>query len=100
MLKRHVLYDVRDKQTREVWGPDRVPANLQTVPAPRARVDCDDPLRDESGACTPLFVLRDGCHVTWSRIMEFLSEADEAGYEVVSGFKHLSPYSQIVLRGP
>jgi hypothetical protein len=29
-----------------------------------------------------------------------MSEAEEAGYEIVSGFKNLSPFTVIVIRGP
>jgi hypothetical protein len=31
---------------------------------------------------------------------EWLSEAEKAGYELVSGYKELSPYSTLIIRGP
>jgi hypothetical protein len=42
----------------------------------------------------------DGEWVTWRRIWEWLSVAEEAGYSVVSGYEKLSPYSVIILKGP
>jgi hypothetical protein len=43
-------------------------------------------------------LLLDGDFVEWGRIWEWMSVAEEKGYEVVSGFKKLSPYSVIVIR--
>jgi hypothetical protein len=102
-LRRHVIYDSGCGQTQEVWGADRPfgsPA-LKTRPSPRD-TDADDPLRRggrNECICAPLLVL-DGDYVTWDDIWEWLSVAEAAGYEVVSGFKKMSPYSTIVLRGP
>jgi hypothetical protein len=42
--------------------------------------------------------MRDGDYVTWERMMEWMSEAEEAGYEVISGFKKMSPYSTIIIK--
>ena len=83
-------------ETEEVWGIDRPAPGLITTCAPRD-TDADDPLRRECN--TYLLKTADGHHVTWHRMFEWLSEAEAAGYEVVSGFKKLSPYSSIVLRG-
>ena len=96
-LVRHVVYRNRSQETVEVWGVDRVPAGLPTAGAP-PWTDADDPLG--GGPCSALLLMRDGDYVTWHRFMEWLSEAEDAGYELVSGFKNLSPYSQMVLRGP
>ncbi len=101
-LRRHVLYDSACGQTREVWGADRPfgsPA-LKTRPAPRD-TDADDPLRrgGRDCGCAVLLVLDDE-YVTWDDIWAWTSVAEAAGYEIVSGFKKLSPYSLIVLRGP
>jgi hypothetical protein len=95
-LRRHVIYRNGSQETAEVWGIDRVPASLPTTGAPPS-TDADDPLG--GGPCSPLLLMRDGDFVSWNRFMEWLSEAEEAGYELVSGFKNLSPYSQMVLRG-
>lgn len=98
-LRRHVIYDSACGQTREVWGTDRPfgsPA-LKTRPAPRD-TDADDPLRRGDCGCAVLLVL-EGHFVTWDAIWTWLSVAEGEGYEVVSGFKKLSPYSVIVLRG-
>ena len=95
-LIRHVIYRPGCQETREVWGVDRVPAGLPTVGAPKF-TDADDPLRRSD--CSPLIVMRSGEYVTWDTMMEWLSEAEEAGYEVISGFKNLSPCSVILLRG-
>ena len=96
-LRRHVIYWSGNQETMEVWGIDRVPAALPTAGAPPS-TDADDPLG--GGPCSPLLLMRDGDYVTWHRFTEWLSEAEEAGYELISGFKNLSPYSQMVLRGP
>lgn len=102
-LRRHVVYDTACSQTREVWGVDRPlgsPA-LKTARGPRD-TDADDPLRVGDCGCGCPLLLRtsDGTdYVSWNRIWEWLSDAETAGYEVVSGFKNLSPYSTIVLRG-
>jgi hypothetical protein len=99
-LQRHVVYDAGCQQTREVWGLDRRPAGaLQTRPAPRF-TDEDDPLRKEDACCVALVTLPCGGLVTWPRVFEWLSVAEAAGYQVISGFDTLSPYSTIVLRGP
>jgi hypothetical protein len=96
-LIRHVIYNAMDQETQEVWGIDRSPADLPTTGAPKF-TDADDPLR--RGACSPLLLMKDGKYVTWDRLFEWLGEAEGAGYTVLSGFKKLSPYSVIVLRGP
>jgi len=96
-LIRHVVYHPGSQETQEVWGIDRPPSGLPTTGAPMF-TDADDPLR--RGACSPLLLMRDGDYVTWDRLFEWLGEAEEAGYTVLSGFKKLSPYSVIVLRGP
>jgi len=96
-LVRHVIFFPGSQETTEVWGIDRPAAGLPTTGAP-SFTDAHDPLR--RGPCSPLLLMRGGGYVTWQRMMEWLSEATAAGYEVVSGFKKLSPYSEIVLRGP
>jgi hypothetical protein len=93
-LSRHVIYRPGGQETHEVWGIDREAPGLRTRGAPRF-TDEDDPL---GRPCSLLLVLRDGDYVTWDRMFEWLGEAEEAGYEVVSGFKKLSPYTQIVIR--
>ncbi len=96
-LRRQVIYRPDSQETVEVWGIDRKPKKLPTVGAPKF-TDADDPLG--RGACSLLLVLRCGDYVTWERMTEWFSEAEAAGYEVISGFKKLSPYSSIVLKGP
>lgn len=103
-LRRHVVYDAACGQTREVWGVDRPlgSALLKTASGPRD-TDADDPLRvgNCGYACPLLLRLSDNSdYVGWDSIWAWLSDAEAAGYEVVSGFKKLSPYSVIVLRGP
>ena len=95
-LIRHVVYLKGAQETQEVWGIDREAPGLPTTGAP-AFTDADDPLR--RGPCSPLLLMRDGDYVTWHRLPEWFGEAEEAGYEVVSGFKKLSPYSTIIIRG-
>lgn len=95
-LSRHVVFDPHEGQTREVFGIDRSPTSLPVIASPRD-TDKGDPLRRE--VCAPLLVLKDGRMVTWELFFEWMSEAEEAGYEVVSGFKKLSPYSLIVIKG-
>lgn len=94
-LIRHVVYRPGSQETAEVWGIDRYAEGLPTVGAPNS-TDADDPLR--RGPCSPLLVMRDGDYVTWDRFFEWLSEAEEAGYELISGYKNLSPYSQMIIR--
>lgn len=94
-LRRHVVYSPRDQETHEVWGIDRPPANLETVGAPHDTDRCD-PLRIR---CATLLSL-DGHWVTWNRFAEWLTAAEAAGYEIVSGLENLSPYSSILLKGP
>ncbi len=97
-VRRHVIYKPGCQQTEEVWGIDRAAAGLNTVGAPRY-TDEGDPLRN--GECgSQLLKLADGRWVTWDRFFEWLSEAEVAGYELVSGFKKMSPYSVFVVRGP
>ena len=98
-VRRHVIYKPGCQQTEEVWGIDRAAPGLCTVGAPRS-TDADDPLRDDECGCPQLLKLADGSWVTWPRFFEWLSEAEAAGYELVSGFKKMSPYSTFVLRGP
>ena len=96
-LIRHVIYRPGSQETVEVWGIDRPAPGLPTTGAP-SFTDADDPLR--RGPCSPLLLMCNGDYVTWHRLTEWLGEASAAGYEVVSGFKKLSPYSTIVLKGP
>jgi hypothetical protein len=98
-LRRHVIYRPGYQETEEVWGIDRRLAALPTVCAPRD-TDTDDPLRSRSCGTPLLLKLADGDFVTWHRLPEWLSEAEAAGYELVSGYKHMSPYSTLILRGP
>jgi hypothetical protein len=96
VVKRHVIYGSQSQNEREVWGIDRSAAGLQTICAPHD-TDKDDPLRKDCGT----LLLKIGHEfVTWDRMFEWLSLAESAGYTVVSGFKNMSPYSQIVIRGP
>jgi hypothetical protein len=97
-IKRHVIYKPGCQQTEEAWGIDRPAPGLHTATAPRD-TDADDPLRC-GDCCTILIKMADGRYVTWDRMWEWLSEAEAAGYELVSGFKKMSPYSVLVLRGP
>jgi len=96
VIKRHVVYGSQSQHEREVWGIDRKAPGLDTIYAPRDTDRCD-PLRRE---CGTLLLTIEGEFVSWDRIFEWLSLAEAAGYTVVSGFKHLTPYSQIVLRSP
>ena len=98
-LRRHVVYDPACQQTREVWGIDRKAPGLRSRCAPRD-TDADDPLScgSRGGCCDLELLLLDGDFVEWGRIWEWMSVAEEKGYEVVSGFKKLSPYSVIVIR--
>jgi hypothetical protein len=98
-LKRHVVTKPGSQETVEAWGIDRIPAALSTRVAPHD-TDADDPLRCRDSCCVHLLRLGDGCLVTWERIAEWLSEAEDAGYMVISGYKNLSPYSVILIRGP
>jgi hypothetical protein len=98
-LRRHIVYKPGCQETQEVWGIDRKPADLLTRPAPRD-TDADDPLRAASECCLHLLCLQDGSLVRWSHIAEWMSEAEAAGYTVISGFENLSPYSVILVRGP
>lgn len=103
-MLRRVVYDRAAQEYNEVWGIDRVSATflLPTKSAPRD-TDRDDPLNDpkrEPCGCTPLLTLQNGEWVTWKRMFEFLSEAEEAGYTLVSGFERMSPLSTLVLKGP
>lgn len=97
-LRRHVIYRPGCQETEEVWGIDRRPTRLPVCPAPRD-TDRDDPLRSQSECCTQL-LKHHGEYVTWENMMDWLSTAEEAGYEVVSGFKKFFPFSTIILRGP
>jgi hypothetical protein len=97
-LRRHVIYRSGCQETEEVWGVDRRPARLVACAAPRD-TDRDDPLRSRSECATQLLKHR-GDYVTWENMMDWLSDAEEAGYEVVSGFNKFSPFSTIILRGP
>jgi len=96
-LRRHVVWKPGCQETVEAWGIDRPAPGLRSRCAPTF-TDADDPLR---GSCnTQLLTFCDGAWVTWPHITEWMSEAEEAGYTVVSGFENLSPYSTIVIRGP
>ena len=104
-LIRRVVWSVADQGYREAWGIDRVTGSLllPTVSAPRD-TDRDDPVNAgpnfKDARCAPMLTLRDGRLVTWQLMMEFLSEAEEVGYTLISGFEKMSPYSVLVLRGP
>ena len=98
-LRRHVIYRPGCQETEEVWGIDRRPAALPTACGPRD-TDADDPLRARSCGAPLLLKTADGDYVTWHRLMEWLSEAEAAGYELVSGYKKMSPYSTMVISGP
>jgi hypothetical protein len=95
-LIRHVVYFPTCQETREVWGIDRAAPGLRTMGAPQS-TDADDPL---GTPCSLLLLMHDGDYVTWTRIPEWISEAEEAGYEVVGGLHKLSPYTTILVRGP
>jgi hypothetical protein len=100
-LSRHVVYRPGCQKTDEVWGIDRglpIASGLATKCAPRD-TDEDDPLRRRSCE-SPLLLWHKGDYVSWRFIWEWLSVAEAAGYEVVSGFSKISPYSVIVVRGP
>ena len=92
-LRRHVVYEPGCAQTKEVWGIDRSAPGLEAVCAPRD-TDRDDPLAGGES----LLLRLDGEWVTWRRIWEWISVAENAGYEVVSDFAGLSPYSTIIIR--
>lgn len=98
-LRRRVIYRPGSQETIEVWGIDRVPAGLPTVRAPPF-TDEDDPIFGDSGPCSALLVMRDGSYVTWHRFFEWLSEAMEAGYSLVSGLEKVSPFSTFLIQGP
>lgn len=99
-LRRHVIYRAAGcQETEEVWGIDRRPAALGAACAPRD-TDADDPLRARECGAPLLLKTADGAFVTWHRLPEWLSEAEAAGYELVSGYKNLSPYTPMMLRGP
>lgn len=98
-LIRRVIFRPGSQETREVWGVDRSPAALPTVGAPPF-TDEDDPLQGDSGPCSALLVMRDGDYVTWHRFFEWLSEAMEAGYRLVSGLEKLSPLTTFLIEGP
>jgi hypothetical protein len=93
-LSRHVIYKPGCQETIEVWGIDRPAHGIKTVCAPRD-TDADDPLRSDR---TFLLKLECGDYVTWDRMFEWLSEIEEHGYEVISGFEKMSPYTNIIIR--
>jgi len=96
-IKRHVMYRRCDQQHEEVWGIDRFAPGLRTSVAPHD-TDRDDPLRGDE--CTLLLRFTDGRFVTWDTLFEWLSDAENAGYELASGFQDVSPHSTLVIRGP
>lgn len=96
-IRRHVVYEPGCQQTKEVWGIDRPAPGLEAVCGPRD-TDRDDPLLGDGDCCRSLLLRLDGEWVTWGRIWEWMTVAEEAGYEVVSGFAELSPYSTIIIR--
>jgi len=98
-VQRHVVWEPACGQTREVWGIDRPAPGLEAVCAPRD-TDRDDPLFGPDDCCRSLLLRLDGGWVSWGRIWEWISAAEAAGYEVVSGFKELSPHATIVIRRP
>lgn len=95
-VKRNVVYSTRAQNTVEVWGIDRPAPDLPCEAAPRD-TNADDPLAPEDTCSTVLLLLR-GYWVTWDRFPEWLSFAEEVGYELVSGYKKLSPYSSIMIK--
>jgi hypothetical protein len=98
-LQRHVIYKPGCQETQEVWGVQRKPKALETCPAPRD-TDRDDPLRKDCGDCCTLLLKHEGQYVTWDRFIDWLSDAEEAGYELISGYKNMTPYTVFILRGP
>jgi len=97
-ISRNVVYSMREQQTVEVWGIDRPAPDLACESAPRD-TNKDDPLTSyQDSCCCVLLLLLGGRWVTWDRIPEWLSVAEEAGYELVSGYKKLSPYSTIMIK--
>ena len=101
-IRRHVIYKPGCGQTEEVWGIDRLPAGpLLTAFAPPF-TDRDDPLLGDAYRCSCTILLKFPCGdwVTWHRFWEWISYAESVGYELVSDFKDISPYSVIVLKGP
>jgi len=94
-VQRRVVYLSYDQNTVEAWGIDRDASGL-CVTSTRF-TDTDDPLAQD---CSLLLLFRDGRYVTWPLMFEWLSEAEEAGYTLVSGFNKLSPYSTLIIRGP
>jgi len=98
-ISRNVVFSARDQQTVEVWGIDRPAPGLHCESAPRD-TNNDDPLAaNQDSCCCVLLLLMGGRWVTWDRIPEWLSVAEEAGYDLVSGYKKLSPYSTIMMKG-
>jgi len=98
-LIRRVIYRPGSQETHEVWGIDREPAGLPTTGAPKF-TDVEDPLLGKDAPCSPLLVLKNGDYVTWHRFFEWVSEAMEAGYHVISGLERPSPYSTFLIEGP
>lgn len=99
-LHRHVIHKPNCMEAEEVWGINRAPPPpLETRGAPRD-TDRDDPLRNRNGDCCTQLLWRNGNYVPWHHVIDWLSDAEAAGYEVISGFKNLTPYSVILLRGP
>ncbi len=100
-VRRHVVYLPGCQQTEEVWGIDRQPAALSVAGAPRF-TDEDDPLLGSKERCGCPLLLKTACGkwVTWHRMWQWLSEAEAAGYELVSGYSDVSPYSTLIIRGP
>ena len=97
-LSRNVVYSVREQNTVEVWGIDRPAPGLHCESAPRD-TNNDDPLAgNQNRCCCVLLLLLGRDWVTWDLIPEWLSVAEEAGYELVSGYKKLSPYSTIMIK--
>jgi hypothetical protein len=97
-LKRHVVTKPGCQEHIEVWGIDRAPTALPSCIAPND-TDAYDPLRKERCAVR-LLRMADGELVTWDRIAEWFSEAEVAGYSIISGYENLSPYSVVLVRGP
>jgi len=97
-ISRNVVYTARDQNTVEVWGIDRAAPGIPSAAAPRD-TNNDDPLfANQNSCCCPLLLLLGRDWVTWDLIPEWLSFAEKAGYELVSGYKKLTPYSTIMIK--
>jgi len=97
-IRRNVVYSAQLQNTVEAWGIDRPAPGLCYVQAPRD-TNRDDPINGNQDKCCCVLLLLIGRDwVTWDLLPEWLSIADEAGYELASGYEKLSPYSTLILR--